>query len=269
MEPLNFCRQMRTQFVATLKNHDIAPVSRKLLSHCVDLAACSQKFILPQDGRLLDDPEYRGLDESVPLRLPYQFIALEYTRSKHIGDVPEGEEEFRKALVFARERDDCIVITPVIFSHRHNMWAPVPEVAISKTGYLDRSLRDQGHVPLRVHYSHMLTKMRISFGNIQCEVGAVVSFLNALSCSNVGIERIGKPRAKKLPAAALPFDEYHVLTIKSKGSSVDLGGSHRSPREHLRRGHIRRLSDGRRLWINATVVNAGVGGVITKDYALT
>lgn len=41
-----------------------------------------------------------------------------------------------------------------------------------------------------------------------------------------------------------------------------------SPREHLRRGHIRRLEDGRKFWINAAVVAAGNGGKIHKDYGI-
>jgi len=72
-------------------------------------------------------------------------------------------------------------------------------------------------------------------------------------------------------AKPYPFDDYHILTIESpKAAASDggHGGSHRSPREHLRRGHIRRLEDGRKLWINATVVNAGVGGKVSKDYRI-
>jgi hypothetical protein len=39
--------------------------------------------------------------------------------------------------------------------------------------------------------------------------------------------------------------------------------THRSPREHLRRGHIRIYQSGRRIWVNSTLVNAGVGGRIS------
>ena len=96
--------------------------------------------------------------------------------------------------------------------------------------------------------------------------------LNALGCSNVQIERSKPKRAGKKVKAALPFDAYHVLTIDAPGRAGDRvvpTGPHRAPREHLRRGHIRRLADGRRTWVNATVVASGRrGGVIKKDYAI-
>ena len=97
-------------------------------------------------------------------------------------------------------------------------------------------------------------------------------FLNALSCANVHVERDLPKKAGKKINSALPFDTYHVLTIDVPGHAGAVGsptGGHRSPREHLRRGHIRRLEGGRRIWVNATVVAAGRGaGVVTKDYAL-
>lgn len=100
----------------------------------------------------------------------------------------------------------------------------------------------------------------------------MLSFLNALQCVNVHIERSMPKKGNKKIKAALQFDSYHVLTIDVPGRPADLsgiGGPHRSPREHLRRGHIRRLTDGRRIWVNATVVAAGRGaGIVTKDYAL-
>jgi hypothetical protein len=95
--------------------------------------------------------------------------------------------------------------------------------------------------------------------------------LNALACSNVHIERSEPKKSSKKIKSALPFDTYHILTIDVPGNSGGgmATGSHRSPREHLRRGHIRRLGDGRRIWVNATVVAAGRGaGVVTKDYAI-
>jgi hypothetical protein len=97
-----------------------------------------------------------------------------------------------------------------------------------------------------------------------------------LHCKNVHTEKIEVSKTRKAihssKKAALPFDTYHVLTIDAPGKPGEgerAGGNHRSPREHLRRGHIRRLGGGRRIWVNATVVAVGCsGGTVKKDYAL-
>ena len=100
----------------------------------------------------------------------------------------------------------------------------------------------------------------------------MLDFLNALQCSNVEVEKIPLKKTALAMRKAIPFDEYHVLAIKvSQIKSIDCGaknGLHRSPREHLRRGHIRRYANGSKIWVNAAVVNAGIGGKISKDYRL-
>jgi hypothetical protein len=106
------------------------------------------------------------------------------------------------------------------------------------------------------------------------EVGALLNLLNVLSCRNVHTEKsLPKKTSMAMNAGkknAVPFDAYHYLVIDTpkKSESSGVGGSHASPREHLRRGHIRRLADGRRIWVNATVVSAGSGGVVAKDYVM-
>lgn len=98
----------------------------------------------------------------------------------------------------------------------------------------------------------------------------VSDFLNMLACSNVHIEQHAPRKPNKNAKNALPFDTYHTLTVdipKKSGASDPRGGSHAAPREHLRRGHIRRLDDNRRIWVNSCVVSAGRGfGKVEKDY---
>jgi len=55
--------------------------------------------------------------------------------------------------------------------------------------------------------------------------------------------------------------EQKVIKLKDEGN-----GTHRSPREHVRRGHVRRYADGKKIWIQSMVVNPGNGGKVTKDY---
>lgn len=103
-------------------------------------------------------------------------------------------------------------------------------------------------------------------------IGTVVEFCCALSCSNVDFkdtvqppQQLNRARAKK---GLTEFFSYHVLTVGggSHGSSGG-GGTHASPRVHLRRGHIRRLPD-KRVWVNACVVGDKSRGMVVKDYAV-
>lgn len=92
--------------------------------------------------------------------------------------------------------------------------------------------------------------------------------ISALSCSNIVIEK-NNSRTHPTNKGILPFDSYYVLTIKDSqpskiGESMD---DRRRPREHVRRGHIRR-SENSKIWVNATVVNRGIGAKISKDYSL-
>lgn len=269
MEHLNYCRQMVKQFTRMIEMpHGIPEENLKMLSHGVDLANASHKFILPEGGRLYDDPNYRALDESVPLRLPYPFVALEYSRRSTSPNSAGFSSS--KAIVFAREREGYIVITPVMWIDHASIWGPGPDAAIPTVGYLDRATVINGYTAIKIK----LSDERFNISDYACEVGALLCFLNVLNCKNVHIERSEPRKAGKKIKAALPFDTYHVLTIdvgKSPGAGSGLIGiSHRSPREHLRRGHIRRLEDGRRIWVNATVVAAGRGAAkVEKDYRVT
>lgn len=104
---------------------------------------------------------------------------------------------------------------------------------------------------------------------------ALLEFLEALTCSNVSSEPVKKVtessnRVRKkfgLP----PEYETRVLTIHVPGKGSEKSGgqfnyTHRSPREHLRRGHIRKYQSGKNIWINSCVVGAKDNGTIAKSY---
>lgn len=104
---------------------------------------------------------------------------------------------------------------------------------------------------------------------------SVVNLICTLSCSNAHIEdHPDKPSKLKNDLRKkknkLPFFEFKILTIdsgKSKNSEPgkSTGGSHASPRVHLRRGHIRKLPT-KNVWVNACVVGDKSKGEITKEY---
>lgn len=102
----------------------------------------------------------------------------------------------------------------------------------------------------------------------------VWQFLNALACSNVHIDTLQHANAKRNARVKAgkthktPIYETKYLTIEVPGRAhqdAKSYGTGRTPREHLRRGHIRRCHSGKAVWVNACVVSAG-NGRIDKQY---
>ena len=96
------------------------------------------------------------------------------------------------------------------------------------------------------------------------------SYINVINCSNVIlIDNIPSPfKQSRIKKGKSPLFEYKTLHIhhrttknKNKGS-----GTHSSPRVHLRRGHIRKLSDDRTTWVQPCVVGDKSKGVVHKGY---
>lgn len=283
MQHLNFSRQLMKHCQSMIEIPGLEQNKRQLFGQVMDLHGASTKFMLPKGGRLFDDFQFKALDENEPLRLPYPYIALEYESNQHergsnekIGTVQNApmyeDDSFvhaPKRVIYARERGNWVVVTIAFWVREDGTWRILPECALPRTGFLDRTQEVNGRTPFKV----------ATFGNTPPtadyldELGSLMCFLNVLQCSNVQITRSDPKNAGKKIKSAHQFDSYHILTIdatnrKSNGVQQSCGGG-RSPREHLRRGHIRRLEDGRRIWVNATVVAAGKGaGTIKKDYAL-
>lgn len=108
------------------------------------------------------------------------------------------------------------------------------------------------------------------------ETASILALCEALSCTNVmhkPMETID-PRVneRRIRDGKVPLYETRVLWINvpgNEGSQGDgQGGSHKSPKQHLRRGHIRRLSSGKNVWVNSTIVGAKENGYVEKQYAI-
>lgn len=265
----NFCRQFLRQYTSWGEGgldesaKDIHFAILNASKAAFHLASRCQKFLLPDGGRVIMDMELRALDDALPLRLPYPDVALEYFHSSPLGP---GEVMSTKRIIFATEYEDMIMVLPVSYIDQSKEWIAYPEVALPLTGYLDRSKIIDGCVAINFIKAHG----EIPDSDYLDEISALLCFLNALRCKNVHIElskRDGKP-----PKTALPFDDYRILTVSAGKSSTSISGAgqpHRSPREHLRRGHIRTFEDRSSIWVNAAIVNAGKGfGKIFKDYRI-
>lgn len=124
-----------------------------------------------------------------------------------------------------------------------------------------------------------LREYRLSVSNdIGIEISIVAEMLAVLNCRNVGTEIIApseKQNKARRRSGKEPFHEYHVLNVggsnlygRGSSSSWQIGDEYKV-RQHLRRGHIRRLSDDHTVWVNQTVVAAGsIKGNVKKSYKI-
>ena len=266
MQHLNYCRQLLDAFS---QDHKISfPASiqegqdeyvRELAKSVYPVIKGASKFLLPFNGRILDDREMRAIGDKI--ELPYKEIAIEY-EAPDVPDIP-GQMAYPKRIVFAKDLGDSIGIGSACYTKTLGSWCLFLPVAIPKEGaVVSRS-------PLKFAMQiHPLVNNPYDYAD---DIFAVLDLINALACKNVHIEKSPAKATKqgKKVKAALPFDDYHFLTVDVPGKAgvrgEGLGGSHRSPREHLRRGHIRRLESGP-IWVNACVVNAGIGSKVGKSY---
>lgn len=268
------------------------PEFGSFVERVVEEIAVAPKFVMPTNGKIFDT-EYKGLPDHG--KLPFEKIVIEYDVDNEVGMVKKIFDEkyitnARKRIVLAEQFEDDIYVSSVVgfqvygkdvwqVQHYFAKLSPVDTVP------KDSEISDFGDESDGTIENYLIGIMDVGgiseqrFGdewvkhvyyNIMDECNTVMALIEALTCTNVETETIpGKKNKLAQRKGALPYDDYRVLVLKNQVQSVggQLGGSHRSPREHLRRGHIRRLPKGN-IWINSMIVNAGIGAKVIKDYAI-
>lgn len=108
--------------------------------------------------------------------------------------------------------------------------------------------------------------------NATAMLGIVGRALTALACDNIepiehkpSVTRKAIAKSRQLPA----FSTWTLQLRLCKEKTASLGGSHRSPRLHLRRGHIRQYKPGHYTWVSPCAVGNPDSGAIDKDYSLS
>jgi hypothetical protein len=249
MQPLNYCRQL---IKAAIDDPEFASIA--------EVVKLAVKFCLPDSGIVFEDPDLRGLDGGIELCLPFDRVALEFTE---LREPKPGEMRSSKRVIIAEQTEEKIECMTAIWMDSSHKWVPYISFSLPRSGYL---LSMDGVRQMRIYCDDK------NIHDIAQEAEVLLNFINALQCSNVEIAKTeGRKKTVKHVKDALPFDDYHFLAIKQQDSapeSAGHGGTHRSPREHLRRGHIRRLQTGKKIWVSATVVCAGRGGKVSKDYLM-
>ncbi len=114
--------------------------------------------------------------------------------------------------------------------------------------------------------------------NTHDEAMVLIQACSVINCQNVLTEILPASVAlnkKRVSSGKQPFFSYKILqlsgdTEKTSTSRAGAGGSHAAPRMHLRRGHLRRVSDQHSIWVRPAIINKGsIRGVVDKDYKVS
>ena len=255
----------------------------------------AEHFMLPDNGVIFCD-QLKGL-RGVPIRLPFPVITLEF-------NTPVPDDATLRWVMVAREYPINLMTPPwgekynlegfthfmevyAFTKHQLSDWIPIPGAYTVPTGIesfdvFKTSLLHPATMFERYRQAYAQQANSIEFVNTDAKATlanafrAVLELCEALACSNVSA-----PIANRVPPAVaqsrrkkgkLPIYEMRVLTIdtaveQSHAGNKPVTGRH-GVKQHLRRGHVRNLASGLKIWVNACVVGDPNKGVVDKSHAV-
>ena len=267
------------------------PAERESLLSIAGTIQNSVHFAMPDEGIIFDD-DLKGLTGHVEkFRLPFPKITLEYftwEKDRAADSLP-----CPKRLIVAEEDKldgkDVIKVVAVCYYASHRMWSPLSLGFVIEWDGNATVVRDEKGLAFgmngtwgivnKTHFDGVMQRFGEQAGNESLmmdfwpEMRVFLEFMEAMTCTNIKPQlmepvNIFKQR-RRAADGKLPLYETYVLTIPGEPSAKreHKQGSHASPRQHLRRGHIRRLPAGN-IWVNSCVVGSASKGVIEKSYAV-
>mgnify|MGYP000873606902 CR=1 FL=1 len=244
---------------------------------------CGQRFYFPDSQNVLE--EGRAYDDDVKqlIRLPYPDVCilrettLNHTEKTWMISIASDErsEMFRSmfkwvnASVFRDSQYVFAVSSVVLYPYGDPVWVPYPVVALLDLGPIGSS----GIHAVGLWRPADLLTPEACWQELHPDVRAVSNLCVMLALHNVTSREVSpslkiiKRRAKR---GKRPLFSYHVLSVNGEiwDSPVSGTTTTNGVRSHLRRGHIRRLHDGRQVWVRSTLVRGAVPGFVAKDYAV-
>ena len=286
-----FCRQFSDKYLA---DADVIQRMANIIEKSVHFAICD-------NGRIMDD-RLRGISYQ-DIRLPFPKITLEYTSVEdgvNFGVVIIAEEITRQQIeehFYAKVDFEIGIKISSIIKHG-KLFYPSLGAWILPSNWDSLENRDAigsdnfknkvcfAGIPITNMSSACVKRIKEVgekqfqedlFVEARGDTRAILELVEALSCSNVTHEPIEKinpaVNARRIRDGKLPIYETRCLVINAGKQSAPSGeykgnSNHVSPRQHLRRGHIRRLPD-KNIWVNSCVVGDKSNGVIDKSYSVT
>ena len=207
-------------------------------------------YFADQEG--FDSDEVAALRTRIitgPLRLPHPCVVFE---------VKDRDPQRAALLVYARQFGDRVEAAFVYKSKRQRQW----------TDCLFHAVFAEPGVAEGFPHPKLGGNEVAIYGEVT--TGIVWRALSILAHVAEIKPRIISPGLRsKYAKAGVRGWTWHQITIdpeRLRAKSTPQGGTHASPRWHVRRGHWRQLADGRRVFVRQCQVGDPARGGVVKDY---
>lgn len=226
-----------------LKQDDIAKASVDF----VGMLRNSQKFYCGDMRAFPNMKDYAQFP-----RLPYDTVTFEYLSA-------DGYTFF----CLAQEREHAAILDLLFFVRDGGACNFYAAGALTKEGAQVKATFGDAEKGMS---EETIRRCREMFSR---HVSSLGDFLAVLNCVNVKAQKTEAPAAlnkKRAKAGKVPLYEYWTLVLRPSAAERNaLGGTHESPRVHLRRGHIKHRQTGDFWWQPCAVGNRK-RGIVMKDY---
>lgn len=279
---------------------------KKFIDGLIERMRDAVKFSLPENGEMITDAMTVSSDVLSVFKLPFPRILIEYDvtlqsivddksadASKAITlatDVGDGRTFLRSLGIFSDIIDgDAFVMHSVAYTPKLKSWTPSAGFVLVPYGQ-DGALSPKGcnkmaGVVLPIagrlsqleieHCGGLQSWQRKIASDYYVDSSAILNVAMCSMCSNVE-HRIVKPSVVsnkiKVKSGREPIYEYRILQVKQSQKSATENASafsRHSPKMHLRRGHIRKHSSGKFVWVSPSVVGSVDAGFVSKSYAVS
>lgn len=187
---------------------------------------------------------------AMPLRLPHRRVVFE---------VADRGKEVRALVAYAWETDEGVEAILLARHRTLRLWSDVLVRACFRDGGWAEVERNPCAPPEENSFDVCLTAIVWRALAILAEAGTVTEQI------------VSKAHRPKLASAGIRGWTWHQVEIVPERlvrSPDPQGGTHASPRWHVRRGHWRQLADGRRIFVRACEVGDPERGGVIKDYII-
>jgi len=105
------------------------------------------------------------------------------------------------------------------------------------------------------------------WGDVHAHVRFTPAILSeAGTVSEQSVSRVHRPKLARAGVRGWTWHQVEIVPERLVRRATPQGGSHASPRWHIRRGHWRQLADGRRVFVRECEVGDATRGGVLKDY---